>query len=185
MELRTERLLLRDWQDGDLAPFAAMNADRAVMEHFPDVLSREDSDRTAERIRSHIRERGFGMWAVEVVGEAPFIGFVGLMNPRFVAHFTPCVEVGWRLAHAYWNRGYATEGARAALRAGFEGLGLEEIVAITVAKNVRSIHVMEKLKMTRDPKDDFDHPLVPPTSPARRHILYRLRMEAWRTTTMR
>lgn len=171
----TERLILREWRDEDLEPFAAMNADPEVMEHFVSVLPRAESDAAAARIRMSQSERGFCPWAVELAGVAPFIGFIGLMVPRFDAPFMPRVEVGWRLARAYWSRGYATEGARASLRFAFERLGLDEIVAMTVPRNVRSRAVMERLGMTRDPADDFDHPLVPEGHPIRRHILYRVR----------
>jgi RimJ/RimL family protein N-acetyltransferase len=179
LETRTARLLLRPWVDQDLEPFAAMNADPAVMEHFPAVLGREESDAQAGRIRRHFEEHGFGLWAVELPGEAAFIGFVGLITPRFEAHFTPSVEVGWRIARAWWNRGYATEGARAALAAGFDDQGLAEIVSMTVPGNVRSRRVMEKLGMTWDPADDFDHPLLDPASPLRRHVLYRVDRARW------
>jgi RimJ/RimL family protein N-acetyltransferase len=171
--IRTDRLVLRPWTRADREPFAAMNADPRVMEYFPALLSRAESDATADRIERHFEERGFGLWGVEVPGEASFIGYVGLMVPAFEAPFMPCVEVGWRLAQAHWGLGYATEGARAALRQGCE-LGLTEVVSMTVLANRRSRRVMEKLGMKRDPADDFDHPRLPPGSPLRRHILYRL-----------
>jgi ribosomal-protein-alanine N-acetyltransferase len=171
---RTDRLLLRPWCDDDAAPFAAMNADARVMEHLPAPLSREESDAFVTRIRAHWAERGFGLWAVEVPGVTPFAGFVGLMAPAFEAHFTPCVEVGWRLAAEHWGKGYAIEGARAAVAWGFGQLGLGEIVSMTVLANVRSRRVMERLGMTRDPGDDFDHPRIPLGHRLRRHILYRL-----------
>jgi RimJ/RimL family protein N-acetyltransferase len=152
-----------------------MNADPRVMEFFPGPLTRQETEAMLGRIRDHFAQRGFGLWAVEVPGVADFIGFIGLMVPRFEAHFTPCVEVGWRLAFEHWGHGYATEGARAALEFGFQRLGLEEIVSMTVPANRRSWHVMEKLGMTRSPDDDFDHPLLPEGHPLRRHILYRLR----------
>jgi RimJ/RimL family protein N-acetyltransferase len=174
-ELRTDRLLLRRWRDGDRDTFAAMNADARVMEHFPAPLSREESDAAADRIDRHFDERGFGLWAVEVPGVVPFAGFIGLSVPAFTAPFTPCVEVGWRLAADCWGRGYATEGARAALTFGFDTLGLQEIVSFTTAGNTRSVLVMERLGMTRDPADDFDHPNLPGDHPLRRHLLYRLR----------
>lgn len=151
-----------------------MNADPAVMEHFPSLLTRAESDQTVGRIVKHFDEHGFGVWAVEVPGVASFIGFVGLMVPRFQAHFTPCVEVGWRIARPHWARGYATEGARAALAYGFDALGLGEIVSMTVLGNDRSRRVMDKLGMRRDPDGDFDHPLVESGHPLRRHVLYRL-----------
>jgi RimJ/RimL family protein N-acetyltransferase len=173
--LRTERLILRPWRDGDLAPFAALNADPRVREHFPSCLTRAESDASAQKIRAAFDAHGYGLWAVEVPGGVPFIGFIGLAEPSFTAPFTPCVEIGWRLAHAAWGHGYATEGARAALACAFDRLGLPELVSMTTPANTRSRHVMEKLGMRRDPADDFDHPNLPPRSPQRRHVLYRLR----------
>jgi RimJ/RimL family protein N-acetyltransferase len=178
----TPRLVLRPWRESDLALFAALNADPKVMEHMFAMLGREESDRLAERINQRIAERGFGLWAVEAPGVAGFVGFVGLSVPAFEAHFTPCVEVGWRLAAEYWGRGYATEAARAAVDFGFRGLGLEEIVSFTTPVNVRSWRVMERLGMKRSPADDFDHPAVARGHPLSRHVLYRLRRDAWRAT---
>jgi len=179
-ELRSERLLLRQWRGSDLEVFAALNADPAVMEHFPGVLSRDASDALAEGQRRVIDERGWGLWAVEVVGGAPFVGFVGLAMPRFDAHFTPAVEVGWRLAREHWGRGYATEAATAALGFGFDELGLEEIVSFTTVANDRSRRVMERLGMTHDAADDFEHPALPAGHPLRPHVLYRIRSAGWR-----
>jgi RimJ/RimL family protein N-acetyltransferase len=176
--LRTARLLLRPWRDEDRAPFASLNADPLVMRHFPAPLSRPESDALAERLARQLDGRGFGLWAVEIPGLAPFAGYVGLAVPAFEAPFTPCVELGWRLARAWWNRGYATEGARAASAYAFETLRLPELVSFTVPDNVPSRRVMEKLGMTRDPAEDFDHPGLPPGHPLRRHVLYRLRPEA-------
>jgi RimJ/RimL family protein N-acetyltransferase len=173
-ELRTERLLLRRWRPDDRAPFAALNADPRVMEHFPAMLSRQDSDAMAERIEAHFERHGFGFWAVEVLGVTEFAGFIGLAVPRFEAHFTPCVEIGWRLAVEHWGHGFATDGARAALQLGFRLLGLAQIVSYTIPDNIRSRRVMEKLGMSHEPADDFDHPLLPPDHPLRRHVLYRL-----------
>jgi len=177
-ELRTPRLLLRLWSPADLEPFARVNADPRVMEHLPGALSREQSDALAARIATHFTERGFGLWALELPGVAPFVGFVGLAVPRFEAAFTPCVEVGWRLAAEHWGRGYASEAARAALAFGFERLGLSEIVSFTVPANQRSRAVMERIGMTRDPADDFEHPSLPPGHPLRQHVLYRIRARA-------
>ena len=174
-EIRTERLYLRRWRLSDRGPFAALNADARVMEYLPSVLSPEESDVLAARIDSSFDQHDFGLWVVEIEGVVPFAGFVGLSIPRFEAPFTPCVEIGWRLAHAYWNQGYASEGARAALRFGFETLRLAEIVAFTVPSNLRSRRVMEKIGMTRDPADDFDHPAIPAGHPLRRHVLYRIK----------
>jgi RimJ/RimL family protein N-acetyltransferase len=173
-ELETERLRLRRWREGDREPFAALNADPVVMEHFPALSSRAESDAMVDRIEAHFDRRGFGLWAVEVRDGAPFVGFVGLWTPMFEAHFTPAVEVGWRLAPAHWGHGYATEAARAAVDYGFVEHELEEIVAFTVPANFRSRRVMERLGMTHDPADDFDHPGIPVDDPLRRHVLYRL-----------
>ncbi len=170
-DIQTQRLLLRRWVRSDRAPFAELNADARVMEHFPSTLTRTESDAAVDRIEAHFERHGFGLWAVEVPDQAPFIGFVGLAVPPFNAHFTPCVEVGWRLAVDSWGHGYATEAARAAIEFGFGPLALEEIVSMTVPENERSRRVMERLGMTRDPADDFDHPLQ---ADHRRHVLYRL-----------
>jgi RimJ/RimL family protein N-acetyltransferase len=173
IELETERLLLRQWREEDLEPFAALNADSEVMRHFPSTEDRERSEAVAKAVMSAIEEQGWGFWAVEVGDGPPFIGFVGLAQTDFEAHFTPAVEVGWRLGREHWGMGYATEGARAAVEFGFEELDLTEIVSMTIPDNVRSRRVMEKLGMTHDPADDFDHPRLPDW-PLRRHVLYRL-----------
>lgn len=173
IHVRTERLVLRAWRDDDRDAFAAMNADPDVMEHFPAVLGRAESDAMFERIRETNR------WAAETKHDGEVIGFIGLAEPSFDAHFTPCVEVAWRLARRAWGRGYATEGARAALAYGFDTLGLDEIVSFTVPANVRSRRVMEKLGMTRAPQDDFEHPSLPRGHPLRTHVLYRLARSAF------
>ena len=172
--IETERLILRPWRDADAAPFAALNADPEVMRHFPKRLTRAESDALAERIRTRMAERGWGSFAVEVKGGEPFIGFVGPNVPPYAIPCGPCVEIGWRLARSAWGRGYATEAARAALAFGFDTLGLSEIVAFTVVANTRSRAVMQRLGMSHDPADDFDHPLIEEGNPMRRHVLYRL-----------
>ena len=172
--LRTPRLILRRWRPSDRAPFAALNADPVVMQHFPSTLSRTESDALADRIDAQTAARGFGLWALEVPGVVPFAGFVGLSVPAFDAPFTPCVEIGWRLAAAHWGRGYATEAARAVVAHAWDPLGLDELVSFTTAGHVRSRAVMERLGMRRDPADDFDHPRLAPDHPLRRHVLYRL-----------
>jgi RimJ/RimL family protein N-acetyltransferase len=174
-EIRTDRLLMRRWLAADREPFAELNSDPTVMEHFPAVLAREESDTLAARIEEHLDEHGFGLWAVEIPGVTSFAGFIGLTQVRrFEAHFTPCVEIGWRLAKDCWGCGYATEGARAALDFGFAQLELAEIVSFTVPVNVRSRRVMEKIGMNHRPADDFDHPLLPEGHRLRRHVLYRI-----------
>jgi RimJ/RimL family protein N-acetyltransferase len=170
--VRTARLELRQWREDDLVPFAALNADPETMRFFPSALTREQSDSLAERARAQIAEQGWGLWAVEVVDSRRFIGFVGLAEPRFVAHFTPAVEVGWRLARDAWGHGYATEGGRAVLAFAFGELGLDEVVSFTAVVNDRSRRVMERLGMSHDPEDDFDHPSIGDGS-LRRHVLYR------------
>ena len=183
--LRTDRLVLRPWREADLEPFAAMGRDPAVMEFFPALLTRERSDAVVARISDHLAREGFGLWALEVIGGAPFIGFCGLARPAFTAAFTPCVEVGWRLACAHWGHGYATEAARASLRFGFETLGLSETVAFVLPGNLRSAAVAERIGMARDRQGDFDHPQIAPDTisvggwPQQRHWLYRITRELW------
>lgn len=172
--METRRLILRSWRETDKAPFAALNADPQVMLHFPDILTRAESDTLADRIASHITVHGWGFWAVEVAGSRRFIGYTGLGRPGFDAPFGATIEVGWRLSRSAWGRGYATEAARAAVAYGFSALGLDEIVSFTVPGNWRSRAVMERLGMVHDPADDFDHPLIARGHPLRRHVLYRL-----------
>lgn len=173
--IESPRLLLRPFGDADLPAFAALNADPVVMAHFPAVLSRAESDAAVGRIRAHFAAHGFGFWALERKDNGVFIGFTGLLHTPFQTPFTPCVEVGWRLAHAHWGAGFALEAARAAIRFGFERLGLQEIVSFTVPANWRSRRVMERLGMQHDPSGDFHHPRVPMDHPLQRHVLYRLR----------
>ena len=177
--LTTARLRLRPWRDEDLEPFAALNADPRVREFFPSLQTHQESAESMRCIEDHFRRRGFGLWAVEVIGTAPFIGFVGLSVPSFDAPFMPSVEVGYRLAFEHWGRGYATEGARAALAFGFTALGLAEIVAMTAAGNERSRRVMERLGMKHNAADDFDHPNIAAGHPLCRHVLYRLTAPEW------
>lgn len=183
--IRTERLLLRYWRRSDRAPFAALNADPRVREFFPGCLTRQKSDASVDEIEAHIDRHGFGLWAVEVPGVTAFAGFIGLSVPRFEAHFTPCVEIGWRLSADCWGHGYATEGARACLEYGFNQLDRTEIVSMTTVGNVRSRRVMEKIGMIRDPEDDFDHPGIPVGHPLRRHVLYRIFKEPRNTQNSR
>jgi ribosomal-protein-alanine N-acetyltransferase len=177
--MRTERLILRRWRDSDREPFAAINADPVVMEFFPAKLGRADSDATIARIEAGFDEYGFGLWALELAGTGEFIGFTGLSVPRFAAHFTPAVEIGWRLARSAWGHGYATEAARGALTNGFTDHGLAEIVSFTTTMNTRSRAVMARLGMSHDPREDFDHPTIAEGSPLRRHVLYRLTAGQW------
>ena len=175
--LTTDRLVLRRWCESDRDPFAALNADPEVMEHFPTLQSHAESDAMIDRIDAHFDEHGFGLWALEVGETREFIGFTGLSTPRFAARFMPAVEIGWRLARSAWRRGYASEAARRALRFGFEDVGLPEIVSFTAIGNLRSRAVMTRIGMTHDPVDDFEHPLIPEGSRLRRHVLYRIRAD--------
>ena len=176
--LTTDRLILRPWRESDLEPFAALNADPHVMRFFPNRLDQAASDTMARRLAARIDEQGWGLWAAEVKDVAPFIGFIGLQPIPFDAHFTPALEVGWRLDQAYWGRGYAPEGAGAALGYAFDTLGLDEIVSMTIPANLPSQRVMQKLGLRHDPADDFDHPKLPDWE-HRRHVLYRIKRADW------
>lgn len=175
IDITTTRLLLRHWRPEDRAAFAAINADPIAMEFLPQPLAGRDSGALADRIERHFDEHGFGFWAVEAPGTAAFIGMVGLAWVSFPAPFAPAVEIGWRVSPKFWGRGYATEAASAALAYGFDTVGLDEIVAFTTVTNVRSRAVMERIGMTRDTSQDFEHPMLPPDHPLRPHVLYRIR----------
>ena len=177
--MRTERLVMRRWQEGDRERFAAMNADPEVMAHFPAPLDRAASDAFVDRIEAGFEAHGFGLWALERIDTGEFIGFTGLSIPSFEAHFLPAVEVGWRLSRPAWGHGFATEAARQALKVGFEQYQLPEIVSFTATGNTASRAVMRRLGMRRDPAEDFDHPALPPGHRLRRHVLYRLRRAEW------
>ena len=179
VEIETERLILRTWQISDRAEFARLNSDFRVMEFMSACLSPAESDLFLDRILEHFRNHGFGLWAVELREERRFIGALGLMVPVFQAHFTPCVEIGWRLAADYWGRGLATQGARAVAHHAFESLHLESLVSFTAPANLRSRRVMEKIGMTRDSSDDFEHPNLPEAHPLRPHVVYCLSRSNW------
>lgn len=172
--LSTERLILRRWRESDRESFARINADPRVMEFLSRTLQRAESDALVDRIEAHFQQHGFAVCAAELRQGGAFIGFIGLNVPSFKAPFTPCVEIGWRLAVDCWGQGLATEGAREIARYGFVTLGLKEIVSFTVPANIRSRRVMEKIGMTHNLADDFDHPQLPPDHPLRRHVLYRM-----------
>ncbi|GAA0961873.1 GNAT family N-acetyltransferase [Kribbella koreensis] len=175
--LTTDRLLLRQWKDSDRETYAALNADPAVMEHFPNALTRAESDTMVDRLTAAIDERGFGFWAAEVRETGQFIGFIGLSVPSFEASFTPCVEIGWRLVKDAWGNGYATEGARASLAHAFGPLGLDEVLSFTTTTNKPSQRVMERIGMTY--VEDFDHPRLAAGHPLQRHVLYRITRAQW------
>ena len=174
LSIETDRLILRRWRDADVEPFVEMNADPKVMEFFPDVMTVEETQESVERYRRHFDDHGFGFWVAELKGSDSFAGVIGMAHTRFDSHFTPAVEVGWRLAAKHWGNGYAPEGALAAIDFAFRYVGLKEVVAMTAAGNLKSRRVMEKIGMTRDAKDDFDHPLVPSDHFTFRHVLYRI-----------
>lgn len=178
MELVTPRLVLRQWRDSDLAPFAALNADARVMAYFPASLSRDASDAMARRCRGLIAERGWGLWAVALRDNGAFIGMTGLHIPAAQLPCSPCVEIGWRLAFDCWGQGYAQEAAQAALQAGFERLQLPEIVSFTALPNRRSSALMARLGMRREAAT-FEHPALPPGHALRTHCLYRLTRAEW------
>ena len=171
--MQTTRLLLRRWRDTDREPFARINADPRVMKFYPARLTRAESDALIARIEAHFDRHGFGLWAAELFSTGEFLGYIGLSVPSFQAHFTPCVEIGWRLDADCWGQGLATEGAAAVVDHAFTALGLPEVVSFTTPANLRSIRVMQKLGMTRNADDDFDHPGLPQGHRLRRHVLYR------------
>lgn len=177
--LETDRLLLRTWRDDDLEPFFAINQDPQVMEFFPSLQDLETTQRLITRSKEHLKAHSYSLYACERKDIRAFIGFIGLMTPHFDAHFTPAIEIGWRLASSAWGKGFATEGARAILEDGFQRLELSEIVSFTAKQNQKSIRVMEKIGLKHDAKDDFDHPKLEEGHPLRRHVLYRLSKERY------
>jgi RimJ/RimL family protein N-acetyltransferase len=179
MELITERLLLRRWRSEDREPFARLNADPRVMEFFPALMSREESDGQIERFERNFREHGFGMWAVERRDTPGCIGCLGLLVVDFPTPFTPCVEIGWKLAAEHWGQGLATEAALESLRYGFTTFALDEIFSFTPVANTRSRHVMERIGLHHDPANDFDYSRLPEGHPLRRHVLYRAERSEW------
>ena len=175
--MTTQRLVLRRWKESDAETFAAMNASPEVMRHYPATLSREESDEIIAKNERHFDEHGFGRWAVEIPNVAPFIGFVGIYIPAYEMNFSPCVEIGWRIAEAHWNKGYATEAAQAAMKFGMDRF--EEVVSFTSPENKASQRVMQKLGMSHDPKENFDHPLLPADHRLCCHVLYRMNRERY------
>ncbi len=180
LELRTERLALRRWREDDLEPFAALNADAETMRYFPSTLSRSESDALVRRVEDHFEKHGWGLFAVEVPGVTPFVGFVGLWPVDFFeVSLAPAVEIGWRLDKQWWGRGYATEAASAVLCFAFKDLGFDEIVSFTTVSNEPSQRVMQRIGMTTDPSEAFEHPRVPEGNPLRPHVLYRISRTQW------
>ena len=173
MAIETPRLILRRWQSADVEPFARLNADPRVMKFFPATLSRAETEAMIQTIEEGFRREGFGLWAAELKETRSFVGFLGLNVPAYPLPFSPCVELGWRLAFDNWGNGYAQEGARAALTFGFETVGIKEIVSFTTRNNLRSRRVMERIGMSYDSQGDFDHPRIAANHPLGRHVLYR------------
>ncbi len=179
--LETKRLILRDWEEKDIIPFVGMNQDPEVMKFFPNLLSCDESINLIHRTQKQLSDYGFCLFAVELRETSEFIGFVGLSVPGFQAHFTPCVEIGWRIAKKYWNQGFATEAAKAVLREAFERYGLNEVVSFTAKTNKVSIRIMEKIGLQHDPKDDFNHPNLAINHPLSEHVLFRLSRSKFRS----
>ena len=178
IEIETPRLRMRQWRESDREPFAAMNADPAVVEFFASPPSRAASDASIDAWQAQLAAQGWSNWAVELRESQEFIGFTGLSVPRRTFSFSPCVEVGWRLARKFWGEGFATEAARAALRVGFERLALPEVVSFTAVGNLRSRAVMERIGMN-DTNQDFEHPGITEGHPLRLHCLYRITGVQW------
>lgn len=172
--LETNQLLLRSWSKEDLLPFAKLNANTKVMQHFPKTLTMEETKKMMEVLKQRFIKDGFSFFATELKATGEFIGFIGLNIPAYTTPFTPCVEIGWRIDEEFWNKGYATQGAEACLRWGFESLGLKEIVSFTATSNIASERIMQKIGMVRDVAGDFDHPSLATDHPLARHVLYKI-----------
>jgi RimJ/RimL family protein N-acetyltransferase len=177
--LSGQRLILRRWRESDLEPFSVINADPIVMEFYPRTFSLKETRAAIEKIEADFDSHGFGLWALELRKTSRFIGYVGLSRPTFQAHFTPCIEIGWRISKEHWGKGFATEAAREVIRDAFERLQLGEVVSYTAAVNARSIRVMEKISMLRNKQDDFLHPLIEDDHPLKPHVLFRLPKIHW------
>ncbi|MCB0379144.1 MAG: GNAT family N-acetyltransferase [Bdellovibrionales bacterium] len=174
---RTERLILRPWKEEDFDFFAQLKSDHEVMRYFPKLLGRQESNEVAHKIINSMNQNKFGIWMVEETNHHERVGIVGLQRVNFAAHFTPAVEVGWKLARQHWGKGYATEAARKSLELGFTDFGLEEIVALTIPENQASRKVMERLGMTYNPDEDFEHPKIEPGSRCSKHVIYRIKKD--------
>ncbi|MDY7566572.1 GNAT family N-acetyltransferase [Pseudomonas sp. RTC3] len=182
LELNSARLLMRQWRDDDLPAFAAMCADPQVMRYFPTPMSRLESAAQIGRMRGHFAELGFGLWALVRQDTGAFIGFTGLEVVSFDAHFTPAVEISWRLAREHWGLGFAIEAAWTALRCGFERLDLDQIVSFTAQNNLASQKVMQAIGMQHDLSDDFEHPKLADGDLLKPHVLYRITRQQWLQT---
>jgi RimJ/RimL family protein N-acetyltransferase len=152
------RLGFRNWEQADIAPMAAINSDSEVMQFFPHLQTMAETEQFVARMQNEFAERKHCYFAVDKLENNEFIGFIGLSYKTFVADFTPCVDIGWRLSKHEWGHGYATEGAKRCLEYGFNNLSLPRIAAIAPLVNVKSIQVMQKIGMTK--VKDFIHPLL-------------------------
>lgn len=169
----SERLGFRKFRDSDLEPFFKMNADSEVMKFFPSTLDTEETQSLIMRINAHIDENGFGFFAIDLLSENRFIGFIGLKRTNFKADFTPCIEIGWRLDKEFWNKGLATEGATRCLEFAFLNLKLNEVYSFTSLLNKPSERIMQKIGMAKI--SEFDHPLVEKGSRLKKHCLYKIK----------
>lgn len=177
--IETPRLLLRTWEQEDAGPYFQINQDSKVIEHLKGPLTIEEVSSFITGANEQQQKRGYTLWATELKETEELIGFIGLNYDEWQSHFTPSVEIAWRLGSQFWGKGYATEGARAALEYGFKKCNLKEIFSFTVPANTRSSHVMEKIGLKRDPTGDFAHPEIDPSHRLSHHILYRLSVEEY------
>ena len=180
--IETPRLILRTWTDADLEPMCAINQDHQVMKHFPSLLSIDETTALVERINRHWDKHGYTLYAVQLKSTNAFIGFVGLLTVDFDAHFTPAIEIGWRLAAAYWDQGYATEAAAAVLDHGFTELKLPEIVSFTTICNIKSQRVMQKISLKHNATDNFIYPKIDANNPLSNAVLYRITKDQYLAT---
>ncbi len=178
VELKTDRLILRQWKEQDFPVFANMNADPAVMEYFPSMMNESESNMMAHRLQALIAEKSWGFWGVEIIDEQKFIGFVGLHQPTYKLPVTPCIEIGWRIAKEFWGKGYATEAARRSLKFAFEELDLNEVYSFAAMLNKKSWQVMQRLGM-KNMAANFKHPIIPEAHPLSEHVLYKITQEQW------
>lgn len=170
--LQTDRLILRQWEESDYLPFIKMGLDPIVMEHFPSLLTKDESLEFINKFKDIIDKNEWGLWAVELKENEEFIGYIGLHSQPEQFEFSPCVEIGWRLAKEYWGNGYATEGAKAALEYAFNKLHLNKVVSFTAVINIPSESVMKKIGMTK--VGEFNHPKLSSGHHLEKHVLYEI-----------
>lgn len=170
--IESERLLLRRWQAGDLAPFAAMGRDPEVMAHLGPPIDADEAAAVIARLDAQIAAEGSGFLAVARRSDGAFLGFCGIKRGPAGTPIAGAPEIGWRLAREHWGRGYAREAAAAALDHAWRTTDAPRVFAITVHGNLRSRGLMERLGMRRLADGDFDHPAVPPESPLSAHVTY-------------